>query len=82
MGSTKEKTKEEKLGNLFDLVCEDLIGRIGSGEATSTDLNVARQMLKDNHITATIAEASPLEGLINALPFPSSDEVQQAKVGQ
>jgi hypothetical protein len=74
--------KEQKLSNLFDLVCDDLTGRISSGEATSTDLNVARQMLKDNGITAAPAEASPLVGLANALPFPSSNELQKAKVGQ
>ena len=74
--------KEQKLSNLFDLVCDDLTGRISSGEATSTDLNVARQMLKDNGITAAPAEASPLVGLANALPFPSSNELQKSKVGQ
>lgn len=71
--------KEQKLSNLFDLVCDDLTGRVSSGEATSADLNIARQMLKDNGITATPAEASPLEGLANALPFPSSDVIQEAK---
>lgn len=72
--------KEQKLSNLFDLVCDDLTGRISSGEATSTDLNVARQMLKDNGITSTPTEASPLEGLANALPFPSTDDLKQAKM--
>lgn len=71
--------KEQKLSNLFDLVCDDLTGRINSGEATSTDLNVARQMLKDNGITATPAEASPLHGLANTLPFPSSEDIKEAK---
>jgi hypothetical protein len=65
------ENKEQKLSNLFDLVCDDLTGRVASGEATSADLNIARQMLKDNGITAAPAEASPLEGLANALPFPS-----------
>lgn len=74
--------KEEKLSNLFDLVCDDLTERIGSGEATSTDLNVARQMLKDNGITATPIADSPLNSLSNALPFPSADELKTAKVGQ
>ena len=73
------KTKEEKLSNLFDLVCDDLTGRISSGEATSTDLNVARQMLKDNSITATPAEASPLHRLATALPLPLSESIQEAK---
>ena len=74
--------KEKKLSNLFDLVCDDLTGRIGSGEATSTDLNLARQMLKDNGITATPIADSPLNSLSNALPFPSADELKASKVGQ
>ena len=77
-----EKSKEEKLSNLFDLVCDDLTGRIGSGEATSTDLNVARQMLKDNGITSTPREASPLANLTNSLPFPSSEELSKVQEGQ
>jgi hypothetical protein len=76
-----EETKEERLGNLFDLVCRELTTRIGDGAATPTDLNVARQLLKDNNITAHPAEASPLANLANALPFPSSDEVQEATKG-
>jgi len=36
-------------------------------------------MLKDNHITAIPAKASPLESLTNALPFPSSEDVSEAK---
>mgnify|MGYP003148224323 CR=1 FL=1 len=75
------KTKEEKLSSLFDLVCDDLTSRIVSGEATSSDLNVSRQFLKDNGVTATPAEDSPLNGLVNALPFPSAGEVSQAAEG-
>lgn len=77
-GERMEKTKEQKLGSLFDLVCDELTDRIGSGDATPTDLNVARQLLKDNNITAHPAAASPLEQLSNALPFPSGEDVQQA----
>jgi hypothetical protein len=76
------KTKEERLNDLHDLVCDELTTRITSGEATSTDLNVARQMLKDNAITATPREASPLADLANALPFPSSNELKEAQAGQ
>ena len=76
------ENKEQKLSNLFDLVCDDLTGRISSGEATSTDLNVARQMLKDNGITSTPREASPLANLSNSLPFPSSEELSEMQVGQ
>tara|TARA_B100001964_G_C13911205_1_gene456004 strand:+ start:123 stop:359 length:237 start_codon:yes stop_codon:yes gene_type:complete len=76
------KTKEQRLGTVFDLLVDDLTARIKNGEATSTDLNVARQMLKDNGITAAPIEASPLEGLGNALPFPAADELKEATGGQ
>ena len=70
--------KEKKLSSLFDLVCEELTGRISNGEATPTDLNVARQLLKDNNITAHPAAESPLASLSNALPFPSVEDVKEA----
>ena len=70
---------EKQLGELFELLCDDLTGRIKSGEATSTDLNVARQMLKDNNITATPIAESPLSNLANALPFPASEDIQKVK---
>ena len=76
------ETKEKRLGSVFDLLVDDLAGRIRSGEATSTDLNVARQLLKDNGITAAPVEASPLEGLANALPFPAADELKDVKEGK
>ena len=77
-----EETKEQRLGSLFDLVCQELITRIGDGEATPTDLNVARQLLKDNNITAHPAVESPLAQLSNALPFPSIEDVKEAAEAQ
>ena len=44
--------RDKKLGILFDSVLEDIIKKIQSGEATPSDRNVARQLLKDNDITA------------------------------
>lgn len=37
---------------LFDATIKALLSRIESGEASPADLNVARQMLKDNGISA------------------------------
>lgn len=45
-----------ELASLFDqlqlVLTKDLLRRIQSGEATASELNVARQLLKDNHIDA------------------------------
>lgn len=37
---------------LFDATIQALLARIQAGEASPADLNVARQMLKDNGISA------------------------------
>jgi hypothetical protein len=58
------KTKEEKLGGLFELLCDDITFRIQEGPAA----------------------ANPLEGLVNALPFPTAESLVSdsapLKVGQ
>lgn len=36
-------------------------------------LNVARQLLKDNNVSAVPVAGSPLKGLAEAMPFPVSD---------
>lgn len=54
---------------------QDLLARIQSGEATASELNVARQMLKDNHIEAVPTQSNGLEHLGRILPFdPASIE--------
>lgn len=45
---------QETLKDLFDqlqlYLTKDLLKRIKKGEATAAELNVARQLLKDNHV--------------------------------
>lgn len=50
----------KKLETLFDSVLEDIIAKIKSGEATPSDRNVARQLLKDNNITSEPTQGSGL----------------------
>ena len=40
---------------------EELLRRIQTGEATSADLSVARQFLKDNGIDASANQSEPLD---------------------
>lgn len=54
---------------LQDLLIDTFIDRIQSGEDTPALLNAARQMLKDNNITASVTKGSPMEALVNILPF-------------
>ena len=52
---------------------ENLLLRIQDPEAKSSDLNVARQFLKDNGIDAVPVEGSPLSDLVATLPDFSDD---------
>tara|TARA_Y100000593_G_scaffold71454_1_gene131182 strand:+ start:804 stop:1016 length:213 start_codon:yes stop_codon:yes gene_type:complete len=51
----------------------ELLERIKSGEARPADLSVARQFLKDNGIDAFASNDSPLQQLVDSLPFEFDD---------
>ena len=61
--------KADKLNILQDLLIDEFIERIKSGEAQASDLNAARQLLKDNGIHASLKADNPKAELIKALPF-------------
>lgn len=68
---------EKKMSKLHELLCEELTKRLtGEEPATSAELNVIRQFLKDNDITALAVDDSPLADLISQLP----EEFRQGKV--
>ena len=52
---------------------ENLLLRIQDPEVKSSDLNVARQFLKDNGIDAVPVEGAPLSDLVATLPDFSDD---------
>ena len=56
-------------------VGEELLRRIETGEASSADLSVARQFLKDNGIDATANQSEPLANLAKILPFDPEETV-------
>jgi len=61
--------KAEKLNILQDILIDEFIERIKSGEAQASDLNAARQLLKDNGIHASLKADNPMAELIKVLPF-------------
>ena len=62
-------TQEEKLNALQGMLIDEFINRISSGEASPSDLNAARQLLKDNGIHAGLSKGNPMEQLVDILPF-------------
>ena len=69
---------KETLNNLHSLLAQELTAKIQSGEATSAELSVARQFLKDNNIDGTIEQSDPLANLAKILPFTEDEEPKEA----
>jgi len=59
----------EKLSQLHQELAEKLLERVRDPKVKSSDLNVARQFLKDNGIDAIPVDNSPLKKLMEELPF-------------
>ena len=63
------KMANDKLRELYGILAEKLLDKVKDPECKSADLNVARQFLKDNGIDAVPTDDSPLQKLINEMPF-------------
>ena len=58
-----------KLQELHSLLAEQLLNKIKDPDVKASDLNVARQFLKDNGIDAVPGNDNPLAKLVDELPF-------------
>ena len=65
----------KQLTELHSLLAEKLLEKVKDPECKSADLNVARQFLKDNNIDAVPVEGSPLDKLIEELPFDETRKI-------
>ena len=60
---------DKKLKELHALLAEKLLDKVRDPECKASDMNVARQFLKDNNIDAIPVDNSPLKNLMDELPF-------------
>ncbi len=79
MSSNKQEL-EDKFYLLQDLLTDEFIDRIKSGEAEPSLLNAARQHLKDNNIHASLKQDSKLQDLVSVLPFKDDEEIVERAV--
>ena len=63
-----QKNTNEVLSDLHSNLASALGDILSSGEATTADMNVIRQFLKDNQITAQPVEDTPFGDLAKSLP--------------
>ena len=66
---------QKLLDELHTELAQELLDKVRSGEAKASELNVARQFLKDNGIEAIPTDNSPLKSLVDELPFNSEEEI-------
>ena len=66
---------DTKLRELHGILAQKLLEKVKDPECKSSDLNVARQFLRDNGIDAVPTEDSPLQQLIDEMPFNEKPKV-------
>jgi len=76
-----KKATEDKFNELHNLVTEDFLRRVRSGEATTQDLKAACDWLKTNDITGVAYEGSPLDKLNKILPVVDPELVKRRMYG-
>ena len=78
---TNEKNQSDSLRNLFDTLTDEIASRIKNGTASPKDLDVARQLLKDNGYIAKAIPTNPLGKLAEVLPFTKTDDELSGNYG-
>lgn len=70
-------TDRDLLDKLHEVVTQELLMRVRSGEATASELSVAVKFLKDNGASLDVIMAeSPMANLLNDLPFDAAEKMQ------
>ena len=75
------KATEDKFNDLHNLVTDEFLKRVRSGEASTQDLKAACDWLKNNDITGVDYEGSPLDKLSRILPTVDPELVQRRLYG-
>ena len=76
-----KKANEDQFNELHNLVTEEFLSRVRSGEASTQDLKAACDWLKANDISGVQIEGSPLDKLANLMPTVDPELVQRRLYG-
>jgi hypothetical protein len=77
-----QKANEDAFNQLHNLVTEEFLRRIKSGEATTADLKACTDWLAKNDISGVAIEGSPLDKLASVLPQIDPELVQRRLYGK
>ena len=75
------KAPEEKFNELHNLVTNDFLKRVKSGEASTQDLKAACDCLKANDVTGVDFAGSELDKLVKVMPKVDPSLVQRRMYG-
>ena len=71
------KANEEQFNELHNLVTNEFLNRVRSGEATTQDLKAACDWLKANDISGVAYDGNPLDKLNNLIPKVNPESVKK-----
>ena len=78
---SKKKATEDMFNDLHNIVTQELLNRIKSGEATTADLKAACDWLSKNDISGVAYEGNPLDKLASIMPKVDPELVQTRLYG-
>jgi hypothetical protein len=77
----KTKASEEMFNELHNIVTQELLNRIKSGEASTADLKAACDWLAKNDISGVAYAGNPLDKLATIMPKVDPELVQKRLYG-
>ena len=77
-----KKATEDQFNDLHNLVTQEFLTRVKSGEATTQDLKAACDWLKTNDISGVAMEGNPLDKLSKLVPTIDPELVQTRLYGK
>ena len=78
----KNKASEDQFNELHNLVTNEFLARVKSGEASTQDLKAACDWLAKNDISGVAMEGNPLDRLASIIPTIDPEMVQQRLYGK
>jgi hypothetical protein len=77
-----KKATEDMFNDLHNIVTQELLNRIKSGEATTADLKAACDWLTKNDISGVAYDGNPLDKLASVMPKIDPELVQRRLYGK
>ena len=77
-----KKATEDMFNELHNIVTQELLDRIKSGEASTADLKAACDWLSKNDISGIAYEGNPLDKLATIMPKVDPELIQKRLYGR